>query len=1061
MALLPPLSRAAVVTGSVPAPTPTPSSSAGRPSAPTRVLPKHQALTPAGGRPPRGRLSPLASCPTWNIVGGLRNPSQSTSSSSCTDGGLSSRLPSSVASEVSGEGGERRSRRNGRRRRQRHVSASPRAMEEEEAGGRQIVMVRGVSGLMTVIEEGMCGEMSPGLQADRYTTTVKYASSPTPSPTWHLPVEGRARDVAFASLGASATLAMTLLFSWIGTMVGYEHPALSSAAIRGDGRGSGAPGGAGAGGAAGGVGIGGAAAPPSAAMPETDAGRKESVEWVNMVLHKVWKVYRRSLETWLVGLLQPAIDKLPKPDYVKRVKIMEFSLDYEPLSVRNVQRRASRRANDLQYHVGLRYTGGARCLLSLTLKKGAFETEVPVGVYDLDVDAELWVKLRLAPVKPYIGTVSLAFVRLPTIKLVLAPFRIVNLFAIPFLSRFLSKLLTIDLPKLFVLPRHITFDFLPHDVSNISPNIMDLVRNEMPSPTVGSVEQTEANEAFVGELSVTLCEGRNLPIRGLTGWSNPYCTLGLGTQIMESKRNNETSAPAGRRDPVWNQDFQFLVEDPKRQFLMVRIRDSSLTLNPNIGFCKIPIWKFQDCVPVNLWVPLKREGPIGVHRVPGELRLQLTYKSFVDEEEKNNAAALDHPAPYIKVYGKEEDKIESGEESVCNESDCDLLEQEENAQNERGERPSVPLKTAAVRSADGEYMGKKDNVQGEAQYLEDSDDDDVVQTRGKEGGDELRDVSASVKPRVNNRVVNGKRSPGMPVEQTTTNWGVAEGAVNGKRTPGVPFEQMATSRGEVKERIVNGKRPPGVLVDHMTMDRGVVREGVVNGKRAVGVVGLRERGSSSVNGGGDGGVSSVGTSYDGEDARPWQGRLDQLVGHGGSHVRDSVGEEAMPSGLSDTEYTFRERIRAVSMMDAEEGRGDGHQQVGFTKRGARSSTTQKKVATLHEELKSANMVLRSWQRGWQRDPEPGGGAGKMIGEGPTPPGDDSKLSTGNQHQHSSRPSQAEQKGSNAEKGEMVAVLMGALLGSASGPSSELVWVGIATAAMLALAFTLHSSGLVK
>ena len=53
---------------------------------------------------------------------------------------------------------------------------------------------------------------------------------------------------------------------------------------------------------------------------------------------------------------------------------------------------------------------------------------MPVGVQNLDVDAEMWVKLRLTPRKPYVGTLSIAFVRLPTIKLMLAPFRIVNLF---------------------------------------------------------------------------------------------------------------------------------------------------------------------------------------------------------------------------------------------------------------------------------------------------------------------------------------------------------------------------------------------------------------------------------------------------------------------------------------------------------------------------------------------------------------------------------------------------------------------------------------------------------
>jgi hypothetical protein len=81
---------------------------------------------------------------------------------------------------------------------------------------------------------------------------------------------------------------------------------------------------------------------------EKDLQRKESVEWVNMVLGKLWKVYQSGIENWIVGLLQPVIDNLQKPDYVQRVEIKQFSLGDEPLSVRNVERRTSRRINDLQ-----------------------------------------------------------------------------------------------------------------------------------------------------------------------------------------------------------------------------------------------------------------------------------------------------------------------------------------------------------------------------------------------------------------------------------------------------------------------------------------------------------------------------------------------------------------------------------------------------------------------------------------------------------------------------------------------------------------------------------------
>ncbi|WCJ39182.1 N-terminal-transmembrane-C2 domain type 5.1 [Euphorbia peplus] len=99
-----------------------------------------------------------------------------------------------------------------------------------------------------------------------------------------------------------------------------------------------------------------------------------------MVLGKLWKVDRGGLENWIIGLLQPVIDNLQKPDYVDRVEIKQFSLGDEPLSVRNVERRTSRRANDLQDQIGLRYTGGARALLMLSLKFGIIPISVPIGI---------------------------------------------------------------------------------------------------------------------------------------------------------------------------------------------------------------------------------------------------------------------------------------------------------------------------------------------------------------------------------------------------------------------------------------------------------------------------------------------------------------------------------------------------------------------------------------------------------------------------------------------------------------------------------------------------------
>nr|APR63765.1 C2 domain-containing family protein-like 1 [Populus tomentosa] len=351
---------------------------------------------------------------------------------------------------------------------------------------------------------------------------------------------------------------------------------------------------------------------------EKDLQRKESVEWVNMVLGKLWKVYRGGIENWLVGLLQPVIDDLKKPDYVERVEIKQFSLGDEPLSVRNVERRTSRRVNDLQYQIGLRYTGGARMLLMLSLKFSIIPIMLPVSVRDFDIDGELWVKLRLIPTEPWVGAVSWAFVSLPKIKFELSPFRLFNLMAIPVLSLFLKKLLTEDLPRLFVRPKKIVLDF--QNGKAVGP-----VANE-------SGEMQEGNEDFVGELSVTLVDARNLSYV-FFGKTDPYVILSLGDQIMRSKKNSQTTVIGRPGEPIWNQDFHMLVANPRKQKLNIQVKDSLGFTDLTVGTGEVDLGSLQDTVPTDKIVVL--QGGWGLFRKAssGEILLRLTYKAYVEDED--------------------------------------------------------------------------------------------------------------------------------------------------------------------------------------------------------------------------------------------------------------------------------------------------------------------------------------------------------------------------------------------------------------------------------------------
>ncbi|KAE8719222.1 Calcium-dependent lipid-binding (CaLB domain) family protein isoform 2 [Hibiscus syriacus] len=324
---------------------------------------------------------------------------------------------------------------------------------------------------------------------------------------------------------------------------------------------------------------------------EKDLQRKESVEWVNMVLGKLLKVYRGGIENWIIGLLQPVIDNLKKPDYVQRVEIKQFSLGDEPLSVRNVERRTSRRDNDLQYQIGIRYTGGARMLLMLSLKFGIIPFVVPVGVRDFDIDGELWVKLRLIPKEPFVGAVSWAFVSLPKIN-----------------------------------PKKIVLDFQKGKA--VGP---------VPSYLKPEEIQEEKNKDFAGELSVTLVDARKLSYV-FYGKTDPYVVLTLGDQVIRSKKNSQTTVIGPPGEPIWNQDFYLLVANPGKEKLRIQVKDSLGFTDWAIGTGEVDLGTLQDTVPTDKIVTLQGGWGLFGKRSRGEILLRLTYKAYVEDEEDDTAA---------------------------------------------------------------------------------------------------------------------------------------------------------------------------------------------------------------------------------------------------------------------------------------------------------------------------------------------------------------------------------------------------------------------------------------
>jgi Ca2+-dependent lipid-binding protein len=145
----------------------------------------------------------------------------------------------------------------------------------------------------------------------------------------------------------------------------------------------------------------------------------------------------------------------------QRLRIMEFTLDHEAPYFSNMRRRTSRKDSDLNGVVDVRYTGGARMLLLIEVGTGRWRVKIPVMVSDLDLESKLWLKIRLAPMCPWIGTLGLGFVGPPSIKVQLNPYNRIRLMKIPILQAFLTKFFTVDLPALITLPKRLEINIPP------------------------------------------------------------------------------------------------------------------------------------------------------------------------------------------------------------------------------------------------------------------------------------------------------------------------------------------------------------------------------------------------------------------------------------------------------------------------------------------------------------------------------------------------------------------------------------------------------------------------
>nr|GLL45318.1 synaptotagmin-5-like [Ipomoea trifida] len=128
----------------------------------------------------------------------------------------------------------------------------------------------------------------------------------------------------------------------------------------------------------------------------------------------------------------------------------------------------------------------------------------------------------------------------------------------------------------------------------------------------------------VGKLDVKLVQAKGLTNKDLIGKSDPYAVLYVRPVRDRTKKSKTINNDL---NPVWNEHFQFVVEDPLTQHLVVKIYDDEgLQASELIGLTHIRLNELEPGKVKDVWLPLVKDLEIQRDKKDrGKVNLELLY----------------------------------------------------------------------------------------------------------------------------------------------------------------------------------------------------------------------------------------------------------------------------------------------------------------------------------------------------------------------------------------------------------------------------------------------------
>lgn len=173
-------------------------------------------------------------------------------------------------------------------------------------------------------------------------------------------------------------------------------------------------------------------------------------------LRTLWRLFRKSTSSLTRDVLQPVLDNIETPPFIRSIRIESITLGKSPPILQDIQRIPSRALSELQFRFRARVVGDKRGVVNLRvairLPAWPVDVVVPVRVSNIDMDACVWLGGTVVPYAPWVRFAQWALFEMPSVRFRVRVGSWIPVTAIPVLRGVLVKLLTEELPKRFLFP---------------------------------------------------------------------------------------------------------------------------------------------------------------------------------------------------------------------------------------------------------------------------------------------------------------------------------------------------------------------------------------------------------------------------------------------------------------------------------------------------------------------------------------------------------------------------------------------------------------------------------